>query len=167
MLSIENHKLFYNAYILPHFDYCCIIWGTCNTALDYRLVRFQKRAARLILDLYCLTPSALLLNTLRWMAFPEWIVYQKALQMYKTIHCDAPDDLITSFTFTSEIHTRLLRSVSTCNLYTPRPRHEIFRTSCTCSGASVWSSLPVNIQNASNVKQFKSLYLRLFKISAT
>ena len=31
-LSIPIRKLFYNAYILPHLDYCCTIWG--NTAAD-------------------------------------------------------------------------------------------------------------------------------------
>ena len=80
------------------------------------------------------------------MTFPERVVYQKALQMYKTIHCDAPDYLTTSFTFTSEIHSRLIRSYSTYHLYTPRPRHEIFGHSLKCLGASV----PVNSQNASN-----------------
>ena len=94
------------------------------------------------------------------MTFPERVVYQKALQMYTTIHCDAPDYLTTSFTFTSEIHTRLIRSSSTYHSYTPRPRHELFHHSLTCYGASVWNTLPVNTQNASNVKQFKSLYLR-------
>ena len=87
--------------------------------------------------------------------------------MYKTINCDAPDYLTTFFTFTSEIHTRLLRSSSTYHLYTPRPRHELFRHSFTFSGDSAWNSLPVNIQNTSNVKQFKSLYLRWFRNSAT
>ena len=25
-LSLQNRILFYNSYILPHLDYCCIIW---------------------------------------------------------------------------------------------------------------------------------------------
>ena len=33
-VSVGNRKLFYNACILPHFNYCCIIWGNCNTALE-------------------------------------------------------------------------------------------------------------------------------------
>ena len=107
MFVCWNRKLFYNAYILPHFDYCCIIWGNCDTALDDKLVIFKKRATRLILNLDCLTHSAILFNTLKWMTFPEWVVYQNALQMYKTIHRDAPDYLTTPFTFTSDIHSRL------------------------------------------------------------
>ena len=66
-------------------------------------------------------------NTLKWMPFPDREVDQKALQMYKTTHCNAPDYLTTSFPFTSEIHTRLLRSSSTYQLYTPRASHELFR----------------------------------------
>ena len=26
-LSLQHRVLFYNAYIKPHFEYCCVIWG--------------------------------------------------------------------------------------------------------------------------------------------
>jgi len=42
------------------------------------------------------------------MTFPERVVYNKAIQMYKTVCEDAPDYLKTDFVFTSEIHSRLL-----------------------------------------------------------
>ena len=29
-LSTDNRKRFYNAYLLPHFDLCCVIWGNCT-----------------------------------------------------------------------------------------------------------------------------------------
>lgn len=48
-----NHKtriLFYNAYILPHLDYCCSIWGDCSKYLLESLLKLQERAARIILD---------------------------------------------------------------------------------------------------------------------
>ena len=32
-LSIDSRTLFYNAYILPHLDYCCVIWGNCSRSL--------------------------------------------------------------------------------------------------------------------------------------
>ena len=35
--------------ILPHLDYCCVIWGNCSRSLEEKKVRFQKRAGRLIL----------------------------------------------------------------------------------------------------------------------
>ena len=49
-LSFQNRKRFHNAYILPHFDCCCIIWGNCTSVMDDKLVKLQKRAAIAILD---------------------------------------------------------------------------------------------------------------------
>ena len=48
-LSFQNRKRFYNAYILPHFDLCCVIWGNCTSVMADKLVKLQKRATRAIL----------------------------------------------------------------------------------------------------------------------
>ena len=120
-LSIETRKRFYNAYILPHFDFCCIIWGNCTSSLEDKLIKFQKRAARVILDSDYSTPSTALFSKLKWMTFHERVIYQKAIQMYKTLRGDAPDYLQNAFTFTTDIDSRLLRSSSTYQLYSPKP----------------------------------------------
>ena len=57
-LSFPVRKLFYNAYILPHLDYCCTIWGNTTADLINSIVEFQKRTARLILDRDFDAPSA-------------------------------------------------------------------------------------------------------------
>ena len=57
-LSRRNRILFYNSYILLHLDLCCIIWGYCSSTLEDKLVIFQKRAARVILDCDFYTPSS-------------------------------------------------------------------------------------------------------------
>ena len=159
-LSIPNRNLFYNAYILPHLDFCCVIWGNCNSSLEDKIVRLQKRAARLILDQDFDTPSQLLFSQLKWMTFPERVIYQKAIQMYKTLHGAVPDYLKSSFTFTSDIHPRILRSTSEYQLYTQRPNCELFRNTFEFSGSSIWNSLPHSVQNAPTIQQFKILYLR-------
>ena len=47
-LSIPVHTLFHNAYILPHLDNCCAIWGNSSADSLDSMIKFQKRAARLI-----------------------------------------------------------------------------------------------------------------------
>ena len=96
---------------------------------------------------------------LKWMTFPERVVYHKAIQMYKTFCGDAPDYLKNDFVFTSEIHSRLIRSSSNFQLYTPIPNTDLFRTLFIFSGTSIWNSIPEYIKTASSVKHFKSLYL--------
>ena len=61
-LDLHSRKLFFNAYILPHIDYCCTIWGNCSSELLSQIVNFQKRAARIILDKSFDTPSNILKN---------------------------------------------------------------------------------------------------------
>jgi len=51
----------------------------------------------------------------------------QAIQMFNTIRGDAPDYLISSFIFASDIHARLLRSSSNFQLYTPKLHLEIYR----------------------------------------
>ena len=54
------------------------------------------------------------------MPFSDRVIYQKALQMYKTLHGGAPEYLRTSLTFTSEIHSRILRSTCPLQLYSSK-----------------------------------------------
>ena len=158
-LSISMRRLFFNAYILPHLDYCCVIWGNCNFAMEDKLIRFQKRAARLILDKDFTTPSKALFCELKWLIFPERVKFQKAVLLYKVFNDLAPDYLGNVFTFTSNIHDRSLRSSSQFQLYSPRPNTELFRKSFAYSGSSIWNSLPNYVKSANSVLQFKHLYL--------
>ena len=52
-------------------DYCCTVWGNINCRLTDSMVKFQKRAARIILDKSIETPSADMFAELNWMTFPE------------------------------------------------------------------------------------------------
>ena len=79
-----------------------------------------------------------------------------AIQMFITIRGDAPEYLRSSFTFASDMHARLLRSSSNLQLYTPKPRLEIYRNTFVFSGSSVWSSLPSYIHNSDSGHHFKA-----------
>ena len=90
-LNLFTRKLYFNAYILPHLDYCCTIWGNCNNhLLD---IKFQNRAARIILDKDINTPSAEMFQQLKWMRFDERVTYKKAIFTYKSLHNLAPSYL--------------------------------------------------------------------------
>ena len=99
-------------------------------------------------------------SDLKWMSFPERVIYMKAIQMFKTIRGGAPEYLRSSFTFASDIHARPLRSSSNFQLYTPKPRLEIYRNTFVFSDSSVWNSLPSYIHNSNSVQHFKAQYLR-------
>ena len=96
----------------------------------------------------------------KWVSLPECFIYMKATQMFKTIRGDAPEYLMSAFTFASDIHARLLRSSSNFQLFTPKPHLEIYRKTFVVSGSSVWNYLPSYIHNSNSVQHFKAQYLR-------
>ena len=44
----ETLRTVYNALIMPHFDYCSLVWNNCSKYLLEKLQRLQNRAARVI-----------------------------------------------------------------------------------------------------------------------
>ena len=148
-INVSTRKLFYNAYILHHLDYCCSIWGNANTELMNAVIKFQKRAARSILpvDKPIDTPSEQLFAELKRMEFPVRVTYQKAILMYQIKHNLTPPYLSSLFKFSKEVHDRTLRSTSENLLYVPKPNFEFYRNSLAYSGSKIWNSIPDHLSS--------------------
>ena len=159
-LNIHVRKLFFNSYILPHLDYCCTVWGNCSQHLLQEMMKFQKRAARVILDKDYDTPSTELFRLLGWMKFDERVKFKKALLVYKSLNNKCPEYMSNMFQTPQNIHSMTLRSESVNTLMVPKPNYEFSRKSFSYSGAKLWNSLPLEIQSSETILQFKSKYLR-------
>ena len=85
-LDQSHLNQYYNSYVLPIFDYACLIWGRCTVTNMNRLIRLQKRAARIVLKADFLTPSHIMFNELKWLSFPRRVQYHTCIMMYKTLH---------------------------------------------------------------------------------
>ena len=70
----------YNAIILPHFDYCSLVWDTCS---NYLLEKLQNRAARVITGKSYEVRSDDILRELNWQPLVERGNDNKAVFMYK------------------------------------------------------------------------------------
>ena len=51
--------------------------------MEEKTVRLQKMAARVILDWDFYTPSSTMFSDLKWMSFPERVIYMKDIEMFK------------------------------------------------------------------------------------
>ena len=159
-LPVPTRKLFFNSYILPHMDYCCTVWGNINCRLTDSMVKFQKRAARIILDKSIETPSADMFAELNWMTFPDRVKFQKSVLMFKIFNNLTPSYLQDHFTLTSDVHQRPLRSTTENLLYVPKPNIELFRKSLSYSESKIWNAIPDHVKQSTSIIQFKKEYLR-------
>ena len=48
-LPCHTRKLLYLAFVLPHLDYCSVVWNSCGATLAKRIERVQNYALRMIL----------------------------------------------------------------------------------------------------------------------
>lgn len=154
-LNLDARKLFYNGYILPLIDYCCITWSGCHADDLERILKLQKRAARVILDTDPLTPSKPLFDKLGWMTVEQRIKYHKSILAFKCIKNDAPSYLVDKFNYISENNPYQLRNVIKGNLSVPKPKLELFKKSFMYSGPSLWNELPASVREAPNIHAFK------------
>ena len=66
-LTLACRKMLYTALIKPILECCCTVWGNCNVGNLQRVLRLQKRCARLILDADTHENSVKLFNKLDWL----------------------------------------------------------------------------------------------------
>ena len=68
----SNMKLYYNSYILLRsMDYGCWIWGRCFKQNTLKILKLQKRDARIILSAAKTTLSRTMFSELNWLTFPK------------------------------------------------------------------------------------------------
>ena len=95
-------KQYYNAYVLPVFDFGCIVCGNTTNANLTRLVKLQKQAARMILKADFMTHSEQLFKEL---PFPKRVQYHTCLTVYKSISGKALEYISSLLTFHQERQT--------------------------------------------------------------
>ena len=102
------------------FEFGCIVWGITTNANLTRLVKRQKRAARMILKADFMTPSEQLFKELNWLPFPKRVQYHTCLTVYKSITGQAPNYISSLLTCVSDHHERQTRSTTLDLLHMPR-----------------------------------------------
>ena len=79
-----------------------MIWGLCSKQNTLRILKLQKRAARIILKADLTTPSK---------TKEQRVQYHTCTMVYKALNGLAPEYISDVFTKVSESHVRNLRSV--------------------------------------------------------
>ena len=147
-------KQYYNSYILPIFDYGCMIWGQCSLYNMIRLFKLQKRAARTILHADYMTPSQLMFQELGWLTFPKRIQYHIGVMVFKSLNGLAPEYLTNLLTKPSQMHGRNLRSNDKEILKIPFSRTTYYDKSFSVTGPRFWNSLPLELRQSSHLNSF-------------
>ena len=119
-LQMRLRKLLYQSLILPHLDYCAIIWAECSKGDADKIQRLQNRGMRLILGKKWDHPSKDLRTELGWMTLMQrrWMFRSRAVRRYLTGDC--PTNTRGMFRTIQELGLRSAQREEDLHLPTPR-----------------------------------------------
>ena len=95
-LPLEIRIKFYDYYVKPLIEYCSSAWGVCSKENQSKIIKIQKKAARLILEAPPLTPSKHMFQELKWLPF-EIVKFKQVNLVYKAVTGSAPQYIQTLF----------------------------------------------------------------------
>ena len=140
-VPLHTLETVYNALIMPHFDYCSLVWENCSKHLQDKIQKLQNRAARIITGKTYDIRSSEILENLGWQTLLERRQSKKALFMHKIRNNDGlPEGLTSMFTTTNNSNYNL-RS-NEIDFAMSKPNTNYLKKSFSYSGASFWNSLP-------------------------
>ena len=163
-LPLKQRLQFYNSIIRPVMSYANVIWANCDKESVYRVLRLQKRAARVISYAHRMTPSVALFNKLGWIPFYEQHKIDKCIIMYKRINGYLPNYLNEHLILNNKRHSRNTR-YSSINTVCPKYRRETEGgRSFAVSATRLWNSTPIKIRKLDSVACFKkNMFAKIFK----
>ena len=148
-VNFRVRKLFFTSHIQSLIDYGSTLWDSASQNTLKPLHSLHRRALKLIL----LKQSSLDkddYNKLNVLPLHTRLKYNKGILMKKIMVGNAPASLSRLFPINPT------RDQIKINI--PTPRIDLFKTSLTFSGASLWNSLPYSLKIQSS-KLFKKRYL--------
>ena len=155
--------LFYNAMLRPVMAYVNVVWSSCDKHCLNRVLKLQKRAARIILDADSQASSVKLFNKLKRIPFYAQAKIAKCCIMYKRLQGHVPAYLKTLLKLSSETHSRQTRYAN-FNVACPivKRQKEGGRT-FTVTACKLWNSLLLTTRKLCTLGSFKkSLWKIIF-----
>ena len=142
MLDSNTLKPIYSAVVLPHFDYCALVWDNCSQTLKNKLEKLQNKAPRTITgDSYEIRSDAVR-SKFSWRTLQE----RRDKTMSKSMKQIVDNK---SINYLQELFTISLNSVyslksNSCFFSLPKPNTNALKRSFCCKGAAAWNNLPLN-----------------------
>ena len=147
-LPLDQRKQYYNTMVKQVMMYGASIWASCSTENLMRVLRLQKRAARIILDADTRANSVELFKQLNWLTFCDEVKLNMCTIVYKRFKGNCPPYILDILKYNADFQTCPLGRFSQRNLVCPRSRRETeggisFHVSC-----KLWNSPPSHIKKA-------------------
>ena len=155
--SIDVCKYLHNSIVQPLYEYCDIVWSNSDKTYLERVLRLQKRGARIILKRKIREVSSeQLFKELGWLPLTERWTFHKCLQFFRCINGFCPSYLLNLFSRNSDVHSYNTRGRS--NIHLNRISSKSGSRSFSYAAAELFNDLPDHVKNSDSMRNFTSNY---------
>ena len=126
-----------------------------------RILKLQKRAARIILNADYDTPSVNMFKKLNWMTGSQRFFFQNCILPYKVLNNLSPQYLAYILKCKKTIHNYQLRRSVLKHEYIknkdelPKVKLEVFKRSFSYNSVGAWNELPIDVKLSETLSVFK------------
>ena len=159
ILPLNTLFMLYNTMILPHYNYCNLIWGRATQSRLNKLTCLQKRAIRICSGAHYRAHCNPLFVQLRTLPLDKLALFKTGVFMHKLQHGRLPKLFSDYFIKQNMIHSKYTRRRTDFRL-------PIFHTfsaqnqSIRYHGVKTWNTLETQIRNL-NFCSFKKTYKKI------
>ena len=150
-LNFHSRKLFFYAHIQSIIDYASTLWDNASANILKPLISLHKRALKVIIN-KSNSLTTLDYKELNILPLRLKLTYNKGIMMHKIMMGCAPPNLCTNFPINKASNSKSIRI--------PRPRIDLFKSSLTYSGGTLWNTLPAFLKEKVNHETFKRKYFK-------
>lgn len=144
VLPKSTLNMLYKSMIIPHFDYCDVVWGNTNKTNLAKLDTLQNTAGKVILGLPRRFPTHTLLNMLGWNKLSIRRSTHLNIMVYKSLSNILPSNLCNIFNKINQSHRYTTRAGSHGNLVPPPCRNTSDERKFVNRGVASFNILPTS-----------------------
>ena len=151
-ITTKNLKMFFDAQIMSHLNFSSTTWDGCSGELLKKLNSIHRRAAKIMVQNPLQTTDEKLKN-LRILPLAKQFKFNKAKLMHKIYTGKSP-------TYLNQLINKASERYGSNNIITPLPRIDLYKTSFSFTGATIWNTLTADLKSTTSLKAFAG---KLFK----
>ena len=156
ILPEREKKKVYRALILPHVDYCCVLWMECRKELIEKVERIQNYAMRLILSEPPRSHSQDLRQILNWMPLTKRREEFRLRLVHRCVNQQAPAYMNRLFQLNRDVGYNT-RTRGYDKLHLNSIRTDYGRKSFTFRGSQEWNSLSPDLRKLQSPTTFRNM----------
>ena len=142
--------------VMPHFDYCDMLFTDLKTDLNNRLQRAHNACIRYICNIRRYDHVSPSFRALSWLRLSDRRTIHSLSLLFQILHTSVPSYLKSRFQHLSSYHNLDTRSQEKSLLLIPQHRTSLYSQSYTVSISRVWNSLSSHVRDCRSLPSFRS-----------